>query len=95
MLSFAGFVSSQPACHQMLIKVKLQKDETVLKAASVLAFSVVHYASVLEGKIVLSRMLGGTLGLLPKAISDLSYLRHLLFKECFSLRLVFAVMSHL
>lgn len=66
-LNFAGFVYSQPACHQVLIEVNLQKDETVLKTpASVLEFRVMYYASMLEGK-KFSRMLGGTLGYTVKS----------------------------
>ena len=57
MLDFAGFVYSQPACHQVLIKVNLQKDETVLKTpASILECSVMYYASMLEGKKILQNV---------------------------------------
>lgn len=67
LLNLAGFVYPQLACHQVLIKLNLQKDETLLKTpASALEFSGMYYASTLEGK-KFSRMLGGTLGSTAKS----------------------------
>jgi len=57
LLNFAGFVYSQSACHQVLIKVNLRKDETVLEPpASVLEFSVMYCAGMLEGEKILQKV---------------------------------------